>query len=218
MKILLVDDHPLFRGGLKYLLQSLDEHLELDEAGNCSQAEALATQRAYDLVLVDLKMPGVGGLDALTVVRAALPSTPVVVVSGEDDPAVVRAAIECGAMGFIPKSSTPEVMIQALKLVLAHGIYLPPRVLAASQLPDPAPVPSASASASSDAGLTGLSVRQMDVLRCVIQGKPNKVIARELDVAEGTVKAHLSSVLRALGARNRTEAVYAAAKLGLRLV
>lgn len=216
MKILLVDDHPLFRGGLKYLLQSLDEHLELDEAGNCSQAEALATQRAYDLVLVDLKMPGVGGLDALTVVRAALPSTPVVVVSGEDDPAVVRAAIECGAMGFIPKSSTPEVMIQALKLVLAHGIYLPPRVLAASQLPDPAPVPSASA--SSDAGLTGLSVRQMDVLRCVIQGKPNKVIARELDVAEGTVKAHLSSVLRALGARNRTEAVYAAAKLGLRLV
>jgi DNA-binding NarL/FixJ family response regulator len=216
VKILLVDDHPLFRGGLKYLLQSLDEHLELDEAGNCSQAEALATQRAYDLVLVDLKMPGVGGLDALTVVRAALPSTPVVVVSGEDDPAVVRAAIECGAMGFIPKSSTPEVMIQALKLVLAHGIYLPPRVLAASQLPDPAPVPSASA--SSDVGLTGLSVRQMDVLRCVIQGKPNKVIARELDVAEGTVKAHLSSVLRALGARNRTEAVYAAAKLGLRLV
>jgi DNA-binding NarL/FixJ family response regulator len=214
VKILLVDDHPLFRGGLKYLLQSLDEHLELDEAGNCAQAEALASQRAYDLVLVDLKMPGVGGLDALTVVRAAFPATPVVVVSGEDDPAVVRAAIECGAMGFIPKSSTPEVMIQALKLVLAHGIYLPPRVLAASQLPDPAP----SASASNDAGLTGLSVRQMDVLRCVIQGKPNKVIARELDVAEGTVKAHLSSVLRALGARNRTEAVYAAAKLGLRLV
>jgi len=214
VKILLVDDHPLFRGGLKYLLQSLDEHLELDEAGNCAQAEALASQRAYDLVLVDLKMPGVGGLDALTVVRAAFPATPVVVVSGEDDPAVVRAAIECGAMGFIPKSSTPEVMIQALKLVPAHGIYLPPRVLAASQLPDPAP----SASASNDAGLTGLSVRQMDVLRCVIQGKPNKVIARELDVAEGTVKAHLSSVLRALGARNRTEAVYAAAKLGLRLV
>jgi DNA-binding NarL/FixJ family response regulator len=214
VKILLVDDHPLFRGGLKYLLQSLDEHLELDEAGNCAQAEALASQRAYDLVLVDLKMPGVGGLDALTVVRAAFPATPVVVVSGEDDPAVVRAAIECGAMGFIPKSSTPEVMIQALKLVLAHGIYLPPRVLAASQLPDPAP----SASASNDAGLTGLSMRQMDVLRCVIQGKPNKVIARELDVAEGTVKAHLSSVLRALGARNRTEAVYAAAKLGLRLV
>jgi DNA-binding NarL/FixJ family response regulator len=214
VKILLVDDHPLFRGGLKYLLQSLDEHLELDEAGNCSQAEALAAQATYDLVLVDLKMPGVGGLDALTFVRAAFPATPVVVVSGEDDSAVVRAAIECGAMGFIPKSSTPEVMIQALKLVLAHGIYLPPRVLAASQNPEPAPLPGG----SGDAGLSGLSARQMDVLRCVIQGKPNKVIARELDVAEGTVKAHLSSVLRALNARNRTEAVYAAAKLGLRLV
>ena len=214
MKILLVDDHPLFRGGLKYLLQSLDEHLELGEAGNCSQAEALAAEHGYDLVLVDLKMPGVGGLDALTVVRAAFPTTPVVVVSGEDDPSVVRAAIECGAMGFIPKSSTPEVMIQALKLVLAHGIYLPPRVLAASQSADPTPLSAVTA----EAGLTGLSARQMDVLRCVIQGKPNKVIARELDVAEGTVKAHLSSVLRALGARNRTEAVYAAAKLGLRLV
>jgi len=214
VKILLVDDHPLFRGGLKYLLQSLDEHLELGEAGNCSQAEALAAEHAYDLVLVDLKMPGVGGLDALTVVRAAFPSTPVVVVSGEDDPSVVRAAIECGAMGFIPKSSTPEVMIQALKLVLAHGIYLPPRVLAASQSADLTPL----SAVTGEAGLNGLSARQMDVLRCVIQGKPNKVIARELDVAEGTVKAHLSSVLRALGARNRTEAVYAAAKLGLRLV
>jgi DNA-binding NarL/FixJ family response regulator len=214
VKILLVDDHPLFRGGLKYLLQSLNEDLELDEAGNCTQAEALAAAHAYDLVLVDLKMPGVGGLDALTVVRTAAPSTPVVVVSGEDDPAVVRAAIECGAMGFIPKTSTPEVMIQALKLVLAHGIYLPPRVLAASQSADPPPL----SAAAGDEALTGLSPRQMDVLRCVIQGKPNKVIARELDVAEGTVKAHLSSVLRVLGARNRTEAVYAAAKLGLRLV
>jgi DNA-binding NarL/FixJ family response regulator len=133
-----------------------------------------------------------------------------VVLSGEDSAGVVRAAIEGGAMGFIPKSSTPEVLIQALRLVLARGVYLPPAVLDAAAEPP--------AGTGGEAALRGLTPRQIDVLRCVIQGKSNKVIARDLDVSEGTVKAHLSSVLRAFGARSRTEAVYAAAKLGLKLV
>lgn len=217
MNILLVDDHVLFREGLKYLLRSLDAALEMDEAGDCAKALEHASARSYELVLLDLKMPGVAGLDALAALRDAIPAAPVVILSGEDNPEVVRAAIERGAMGFIPKSSTPEVMIQALRLVLAHGVYLPPAVLHA---PAPGSSP-ASAAAQAIAGqttLAGLTPRQMDVLRCVIQGKPNKIIARELDVSEGTVKAHLSSVLHALGTRNRTEAVYAAAKLGLRLV
>ena len=212
MNILLVDDHVLFREGLKYLLRSLDAALAMDEAGDCAKALEYASARNYDLVLLDLKMPGVAGLDALAALRDAIPAAPVVVLSGEDNPEVVRAAIEHGAMGFIPKSSTPEVMIHALRLVLAHGVYLPPAVL-------DAPAPGSSpTSAAGQTKLAGLTPRQMDVLRCVIQGKPNKIIARELDVSEGTVKAHLSSVLHALGTRNRTEAVYAAAKLGLRLV
>jgi DNA-binding NarL/FixJ family response regulator len=160
-------------------------------------------------VLLDLKMPGVAGLDALAALREAIPAAPLVVLSGEDNPGVVRAAIERGAMGFIPKSSTPEVLIQALRLVLARGVYLPPAVLDAAAEP---------AADRGESALRGLTPRQVDVLRCVIQGKSNKVIARELDVSEGTVKAHLSSVLRAFGARSRTEAVYAAAKLGLKLV
>jgi DNA-binding NarL/FixJ family response regulator len=216
MHILLVDDHVLFREGLKYLLRSLDAALEMDEAGDCSKALEHTSVRSYDLVLLDLKIPGVAGLDALAALRDAVPAVPVVVLSGEDNPEMVRAAIERGAMGFIPKSSTPEVMIQALRLVLAHGVYLPRAVLDA-----PAPGPSQAATSQASGGqakLAGLTPRQMDVLRCVIQGKPNKIIARELDVSEGTVKAHLSSVLHVLGTRNRTEAVYAAAKLGLRLV
>lgn len=216
MNILLVDDHALFRGGLKFLLQQLDTGLVLDEAGNCTQAIERATARRYDLILLDLNMPGLNRLDALGALRDAAPDAPVVVLSGEGDPAVVRAAIERGAMGFIPKSATPEVLIQALRLVLAHGVYLPVEVLDAAQA---WAVPSAaSAGSTSGKAPVGLTPRQMDVLRCVIQGKPNKVIARELGVAESTVKVHLSSVLRAFGAHNRTEAVYGAAKMGLRLV
>lgn len=209
MNILLIDDHVLFREGLKFLLRSLDAALEVDEAGDCAKALEHAAKRSYDLVLLDLKMPGVAGLDALAALRDAIPDAPLVVLSGEDNPGVVRAAIEHGAMGFIPKSSTPEVLIQALRLVLARGVYLPSAVLDAAADP---------ATAGSGTALGNLTPRQMDVLRCVIQGKSNKVIARELDVSEGTVKAHLSSVLRAFGARSRTEAVYAAAKLGLKLV
>jgi DNA-binding NarL/FixJ family response regulator len=214
MRILLVDDHPLLRGGMRYLLRSLDAGLEMDEANNCNQALKLVAGRSYDLVLLDLKMPGLNGLDALAALRHAAPGMPLVVLSGESDPGVIRAAIEGGAMGFIPKSSTPEVLIQALRLILAHGVYLPQLVLdEAYAAPSLAPaLPRTAATA-----LPGLTPRQMEVLRCVIRGQANKVIARELDLSEGTVKAHLSAVFHVLGAHSRTEAVYAAAKLGLLL-
>lgn len=212
MKLLLVDDHPMVRDGLTPLLRGLDPDLQVDEAGNCAQAIALAGRHDYDLILLDLKMPGLAGLGALAAVREAFPGSPVVVLSGEEDPRIVRQAIEKGAMGFIPKSSTSSVMIQALRLVLAQGVYLPPGALDAPDGPAPAePV-------GGNDTIAGLSGRQMEVLRRVIQGKPNKVIARELAISEGTVKAHLSAVLRALKARNRTEIVFAAAKQGLRLV
>ena len=216
MNILLVDDHALFRGGLKFLLQQLDTRLVLDEAGNCAQALERAAACRYDLVLLDLNMPGLSHLDALAALRDAVPDAPVVVLSGEADPRVVRAAIERGAMGFIPKSATPEVLIEALRLVLAHGVYLPLEVLA--EISASAAAPAAPARGDGATPQPGLTPRQMEVLRYVIQGKPNKVIARELSLSEATVKVHLSSVLRAFGAHNRTEAVYAAAKLGLRLV
>jgi DNA-binding NarL/FixJ family response regulator len=217
VKVLLVDDHVLFREGLKFLLRALDPALEPDEAGNCAEALERAGECNYDLVLLDLKLPGRHGLDALEALRDAIPGVPLVVLSGEDDPHTIRAAIERGAMGFIPKSSTSDVLVKALQLVLARGVYLPPAALdteysnlAAASLAPPQ-------GGSAAAALEVITPRQMEVLRCVIQGKPNKVIARELGIASGTVKQHVSGVLRSLGAQNRTEAVYAAAKLGLRL-
>ena len=215
MHILLVDDHPLLRGGMRFLLRSLDADLKMDEASSAEQALELVGAHGYDLVLLDLRMPGLNGMDALAALRAAVPGTPLVVLSAEDDPEVVRAAIDGGAMGFIPKSATPEVLIEALRLVLAHGVYLPPGVLKAAHA-DVSPRPSTAAAGQDAAALSRLTPRQMEVLRRVIKGKPNKAIARELEVSEGTVKAHLSAVFQALGVHNRTEAVYAAAKLGLR--
>jgi len=216
MNVLLVDDHALLRGGMKFLLRSLDADLEMDEASNGDQALELVASRSYDLLLLDLKMPGLNGMEALNALHAAVPGTPLVILSADDDPGVVRAAIEGGAMGFIPKSSTPEELIQALRLVLAQGVYLPATALEATQ-PIPAMEPTSAQADTLESVLPGLTRRQMEVLRCVIKGKSNKAIARELEVSEGTVKAHLSSVFQALGAHNRTEVVYAAAKLGLLL-
>jgi len=212
MKILLVDDHVLFRDGLKALLSQLDPDVELCGAGTCEEALA-CVGGDYALVLLDLKMPGRNGLDALAALREAAPTVSVVVLSGEDDPATIRAAIERGAMGFIPKSSTPDLLVHAMRLVLAGEVYLPRQVLDAKHN-DAVPL----ALARPDVSALGITPRQLDVLRWVIQGKPNKVIARELGIADGTVKQHVSAVLRCLGASNRVEAVYAAAKLGLRLV
>lgn len=212
MRLLLVDDHPMVRDGLKHLLRELDADLHVDEAGDCSQATSLAGSGDYDLILLDLRMPGLAGLAALAAVREAFPASSVVVLSGEQDARIVRQAIEKGAMGFIPKSSTSSVMLQALRLVLARGIYLPPNALDATTSVEDQPRQVV------DVAIEGLSDRQMEVLRRVVQGKPNKVIARELAISEGTVKVHLSAVFRALKARNRTEIVFAAAKLGLRLV
>jgi DNA-binding NarL/FixJ family response regulator len=127
---------------------------------------------------------------------------------------MIRATIEQGAMGFVPKSSTPEILIQALRLILAHGVYLPLSALDSEEpLGDAVEV-----TGNPDTILRNLSPRQVEVLRCVIRGDSNKLIARKLSLSESTVKQHLSAVLRTVGARNRTEAVYAAAKLGLRLV
>ena len=127
MNVLIVDDHALFRSGLKLLLSGLSDDARFDEVA--SVEEALAAGVAPDLVLLDLNLRGVSGLDAMARMREALPDASIVVLSGEEDPGLIRAAIEAGASGFIPKASTAEVMIGALRLVLAGGIYLPPLVL-----------------------------------------------------------------------------------------
>jgi DNA-binding NarL/FixJ family response regulator len=214
LRALLVDDHHLFRQGLKFLLADLDPGIVFLEADSSAHALAFAGGLPIDLVLVDLHMPGANGMDALSAMRAAFSASAVVVLSSEDDPRAIRQAIELGACGFVPKASTPQVLIAALRLVLAGGTYLPPHVL--RDWAGPAPVaPPAPAGADPVKRPEGLSGRQLEVLQKAIQGKANKVIAREMQLSEGTIKAHLSAAFRALGVQNRTEAVFAAAGLGL---
>jgi DNA-binding NarL/FixJ family response regulator len=205
MKVLLIDDHPVVREGLIKLLQELEPGVGWAEAATID--EAVHKGDSFELVLLDLHLGGVSGTTGLAVIRTSFPSATLVVVSADEEPSLVRRCIELGASGFIPKSSSPAHCKLALQLVLSGGVYLPPIVLKAEAR--------AQKAASSDAGGTGLSDRQLRVLRMAISGKSNKLIARALDVSEGTVKQHLSAAFRALEVTNRTEAVYRAAELGI---
>jgi DNA-binding NarL/FixJ family response regulator len=211
MKVLLIDDHPVVREGLVKLLQELEPLVAWSEASGME--EAVRKGDGFDLVLLDMHLGGIQGTDALAMARTSLPSATLVVVSADEDPALVRRCIELGASGFIPKSSTPAVCKLALQLVLSGAVYLPPLVLqAASAAREAAP-----AAEPQETVPSGLSDRQLAVLRMAICGKSNKMIARALDVSEGTVKQHLSAAFRALRVGNRTEAVYRAAELGIAL-
>ena len=216
MDVLLVDDHPLFTAGMRCLLHGLDNALSMDEENTCEDALNRLKTTHYDLLLLDLNLPGIQFMGALDRLRAAAPDTAIVVITAEDDPRIVRDAIEHGALGFIPKSSTPEPLIHALKVVLAKGIYLPVTALALVR-PHSAPLPAQTEANTAQTKLPALTARQMQVLRGVIAGQSNKAIAKSLNLSGATVKAHLTLTFRTLGVSSRTEAIYASAKLGLRL-
>jgi DNA-binding NarL/FixJ family response regulator len=204
--VLIIDDHPLFREGLKGLLTGLDATTHVTQAASVADALRLQGQ-AFDLVLMDLQMPGVHGMAALKQIKATFDDAAVVVVSGDESPSTIHSAIQNGAAGYVPKSTDPSVTTHALRLVLAQGTYLPPEAL--QQAPIVAPVADVPAGKPA-AWPRDLSQRQLAVLRCLLQGKPNKVIAREIGIAEGTVKAHLWAVYQLLGVNNRAQAMYRA--------
>ncbi|ABC24024.1 LuxR C-terminal-related transcriptional regulator [Rhodospirillum rubrum] len=222
MKILIADDHELFRDGLRLVLSSLDPALEVVEA--CTYDEALRLvstngdgAEAFTLILVDLVMPGLPWSEGLQALRLAAPETPVVVLSASEDRKLVRDAVRLGASGFIPKTSSSRVMISALKLVLSGGMYLPAALLDDEVIVEPVAVQAPAGGAGGPTGPTAsrLTPRQGEVLRLLGQGKSNKEIARVLDLSEGTVKLHVTAILKALGVNNRTGAVIAAQRLGL---
>jgi len=204
MHILIVDDHPLFREGLKTLLTALEPSVRISDAGTVAEAITVSAGDAPDLILLDMSLPGLSRLDALREVKAAYETASVVVVSGDEDPVLIRKAIDEGAAGYIPKTTDASLTIQALRLVLANGIYLPRAALTRA---GGAGLPSMSES-SKAGGAPEFSGRQLAVLKCLLQGKSNKVIARELEIAEGTVKAHLWAIYQALGVNSRAQAMY----------
>src|SRR5262245_5696169 len=218
MRILIVDDHPIMRGGVRVCLQDFDSAIDVVEAANLQDAVRIAkAPPPVDIVLLDLLMPGSTGIHALVAFRESVdPCPPIVVFSSNDDAATAVAALDAGAMGYIPKNSTPAVLQSALRLVLANGIYVPPTVLGFE------PSPKASASAPSVRPLRklaelGLSPRQQEVCALMVKGRAVKQIARELNIAPTTVKAHLQPILRVLGVENRTEAIVELHRLGFSL-
>lgn len=215
MHILVVDDHPLMAEALSLAMRTLDRSTQVESAGSLESAMARAKQSSFDLCLLDLGLPDCSGLDALERMREGLPALPVVVVSGADDTASVLAALDLGAMGYIPKSSPRDVLLGAVRLVASGGIYVPTQALKTREVAEPAPaVPGGGAKSAAD---LGLSARQAEVLQLLLKGLPNKLIARRLGISENTTKIHVSAVLRALGVATRTQALIAANRLGLRL-
>ena len=210
MKILIGDDHLLFREGLCRLLTQLDENATFVEAGTFDEVRDLAHDgQDFDLVLLDLQMPGFPGFSGVQNVCEAQAGTPVVIVSASESQADVRAALDSGASGYIPKSSSVKIMLSALNLIFSGGIYVPPAALLGDGPGVAAATPAGPAPAPAGAGAPALTQRQRDVLRCLREGKSNKQIAYELGLSEGTVKIHVTAVMRSLGVRNRTQAVIA---------
>jgi DNA-binding NarL/FixJ family response regulator len=218
MRILVVDDHPVMRGGIRMSLHGFDTATETIEAADLEEAvQAAKGQGPFDLVLLDLKLPTVSGVETLLAFRKAVdPCPPVVVFSATDDRATVIAALDAGAMGFIPKTSTPAVLQSALRLVLAKGIYVPPTVLGRANPPAHAR-PSPAAKPLRKLSELGLTSRQQAVCARIVKGRSVKEIARELGISPATVKAHVQPILRALDVVNRTEAIVALHRLGFSL-
>ena len=210
MRILLVDDHALFRDALAHVLEGLAEHVTVVHAATTPEALAVAGHyEDLDLILLDLYLPGSDGTAVLAQLREVAMTVPVVMLSASDKPQDVRRTLDAGAAGYIPKTASSQEMLDALQRVLEGDIYVPATLLAAMSSLDGQQAPS-------NGNATGLLTdRQLEVLKLLGQGLSNKGIANRLDLTEGTVKLHVSALMRALGARNRTEAVMAAERTGL---
>ncbi len=204
--IIIVDDHPLFRDAMKASLSSLSAELKMTEAASLDEVtRQLAQKPNCDLVLLDLKMPGVQGLAGLAYLRAQYPGVPVAIVSGQEEAATIRRALALGASGFIPKSTSADIMCGAVKAILAGEVWAPNVALEAT--------PQDRELDDLSKRLATLTPQQVRVLMMLRTGLLNKQIAFELDVSEATVKAHVSAILLKLNVDSRTQAVIAANKL-----
>src|SRR5215207_2137867 len=191
-RLVIADDHPLFRGALREAVAGMFEHVEILEAGSFDEVTKLLEDSGdVDLIMLDLAMPGVRGFSGLMYLRAQYPSVPVVVVSANDDPAVIRRCMDFGSAGFIPKTLGIEQMREAVKRVLGGGVWTPPDV----DLSGGADAETAALMAR----LATLTPQQVRVLMMLSEGMLNKQIAYELTVSEATVKAHVSAILQKLG-------------------
>ncbi|MBL4801918.1 MAG: response regulator transcription factor [Emcibacter sp.] len=202
MNILLVDDHILFRDGLKLVLEQIGDDVDISECGTCSDAyEIIKASEGFDLILLDVDLPVISGMEGLEEFRKLDPSAPIVFLSGSDDRKLIKKALEMGVMGYIPKTLSSEIMIHALQLILKGSRYVPDNILeGADDLTKPEII---------------LTTRQSEILNLLSQGKANKEIAKILGIADNTVRVHISAIFQVLKVNNRTEAAFAALQEGL---
>jgi DNA-binding NarL/FixJ family response regulator len=217
MKILVVDDHFLVRAALRSILQEFRNQVVIMEAMDGRQTMQLVSEQAdIDLILLDLNLPDRDGFSVLSELRKSYPAISVVVLSAQQDRESVAKALDLGALGFIPKSARREIVLSALRLVFAGGIYIPREILWRADLSLPTAKPTCITADTirvkpADLGLTS---RQGDVLGLMMQGKSNKAICRVLSLAEPTVKNYVTAILKTLKVTNRTEAVIAVGDIG----
>jgi two-component system nitrate/nitrite response regulator NarL len=215
LKVLVIDDHPLVQEGVAAALESLGHDTRVMSARDAEQGMAMAAANPdLDLVLLDLALPGMSGFGLINRLHERFPSLPVVVLSALEDPENVRQAINSGAMGFVPKSAPTRVLLEVLQQVLEGNVSVPAGLQSSglsngsagtAAMDPPQPLP--------DVGL--LTLRQLEVLSRVCQGKTNKQIATELGLSEKTVKAHVTAIFKVLGVVNRTQAVLVARRVGM---
>jgi DNA-binding NarL/FixJ family response regulator len=223
MKILIVDDHALIRDAMQGVLKRLQRGVVVLEASDSQQAFAIiAGNPDINLILLDLTLPDRDGLSVLTELRDRYPAISVVVLSALQDRANVQKVLDLGAAGFIPKSARREVMLSALQLVFAGSVYIPPEILAPEGFAEAPPSQQYESRPNENRPIVSLadlklSERQQHVLALMMQGNSNKVICRALNLAEPTVKNHVTAILRALKVSNRTAAVVAVNELGWKL-
>lgn len=207
-ELLIADDHPLFREALRGLISKLYPSTQIFEADTISSLYALVENHMdADILLLDLNIPGAAGFSALVYLRAQYPQLPIVIISAHEDPALMRRAVDHGAMGFIPKSVDSTTLSTALEQILMGEVWLPKQ---AQQTPAMSPD-----EAEAVKLLSSLTPQQFRVLQMVSTGQLNKQIAYELGVSEATIKTHMTAILRKLGVNNRTQAVLIAYQLGL---
>ena len=218
MKILVVDDHALIREALRGVLKKVRRDAVLLEAADGAEAMQMISEQAdIKLVLLDLTLPDRDGFSILAELHERYPTLPVVVLSGIQDRDHVVKALDLGALGYIPKSVRREVMVGALQLIFSGGSYIPPEILSRTELSSEMPKPPSGDRPIVSPADVGLKGRDLDVLALMMKGKNNKIISRTLDLAETTVKHHVTAILKALKVTNRTEAVIAVNELGWEL-
>jgi len=211
MRVLIVDDHPIVSEALRGILEEIDAALHCRQVERFEGVPELLAGDDFDLLLLDLQVPGTEGLSGLLTLRECVPDIPTVVVSHHDDRDTIERCLACGASGFIPKSSSKEIIRRAVELVLAGGIFVPAQALrqvAAEAVAE-------AADGGGEAAPEALTERQRRVLQMMMEGHSNKQIAYRLGISEWTVKAHVSAVLRKLRVHNRVAAVLAARQLGM---